>query len=99
MRYSFPALVGHALRGHRGWPRLWREPEPKAAYDVVAMPAVIFTDPEIVFQLFLEFRRGARFDRDGKGGGRDDGKGKRQKMLFHRAHPLTRASTAASTAS
>ena len=34
-RYSFASLVGHALRGHRNWPRVLRAPEPKRAYDVV----------------------------------------------------------------
>jgi heterotetrameric sarcosine oxidase beta subunit len=33
--YSIGALIRHALTGHRGWPRAWRDPDPKAAYDVV----------------------------------------------------------------
>lgn len=33
--YSFPALVRHALTGHRHWPRALRCAEPKAAYDAV----------------------------------------------------------------
>ena len=37
--YSFPALVGRALRGHRGWPAAWRSPEPKKSYDVVVIGA------------------------------------------------------------
>jgi methylglutamate dehydrogenase subunit A len=35
MRYSLASLVRGALRGHRNWPRAWRDPEPKAAYEVV----------------------------------------------------------------
>ena len=37
--YSFPALVGRALRGHRGWPAAWRSPEPNKSYDVVVIGA------------------------------------------------------------
>ena len=33
--YSIFALARHAATGHRDWPRAWRDPEPKAAYDVV----------------------------------------------------------------
>ena len=33
--YSLGALIRHAVSGHRGWPRAWRDPEPKPAYDVV----------------------------------------------------------------
>ncbi|MGD9802473.1 MAG: sarcosine oxidase subunit beta family protein [Hyphomicrobiaceae bacterium] len=39
MRFSFPALVGKAIRGHRHWPRQWRDPEPKASYDVIIVGA------------------------------------------------------------
>ena len=35
MRYSAFSLFTQALRGNRHWPPVWREPEPKAAYDVV----------------------------------------------------------------
>ncbi len=35
MRYSFLSLALNALRGDQHWPRLWRDPEPKPAYDVV----------------------------------------------------------------
>jgi methylglutamate dehydrogenase subunit A len=35
MRYSILSLAREALRGHRGWPRAWREPEPKPAYDAI----------------------------------------------------------------
>ena len=35
MRYSLGQIVRQALAGHRGWPRVWRAPEPKARYDVV----------------------------------------------------------------
>ena len=34
-RYSFPALVRHALGGHRGWQPLWRKPAPKPRYQIV----------------------------------------------------------------
>ncbi|MBM5811132.1 MAG: sarcosine oxidase subunit beta family protein [Gammaproteobacteria bacterium] len=33
--YSFPALVRHALTGHRRWPPALRLAEPKSAYDAV----------------------------------------------------------------
>ncbi len=35
MRYSVFDLARHALRGNQHWPPVWREPEPKARYDVV----------------------------------------------------------------
>lgn len=35
MRYSAWAIVRNALGGGRGWRRVWREPPPKPAYDVV----------------------------------------------------------------
>ena len=35
MRYSAWAIVRNALTGNRGWAPVWRDPEPKAAYDVV----------------------------------------------------------------
>ena len=35
MRYSIFSLGAQALNGHRGWPQAWRDPAPKAAYDVV----------------------------------------------------------------
>jgi sarcosine oxidase subunit beta len=34
-RYSFLALAGHALNGHRRWVPAWRKAAPKARYDVV----------------------------------------------------------------
>src|SRR5580698_3925542 len=34
-RYSFGALMRHALRGHRFWQPLWRKPSPKPRYHVV----------------------------------------------------------------
>jgi sarcosine oxidase subunit beta len=34
-RYSLPVLFGHALSGHRHWPRALRCAEPKAAYDAL----------------------------------------------------------------
>ncbi|MGR3485601.1 MAG: sarcosine oxidase subunit beta family protein [Paracoccaceae bacterium] len=33
--YSGLRLLGEALRGHRGWRPAWRDPAPKAEYDVV----------------------------------------------------------------
>jgi sarcosine oxidase subunit beta len=35
MRYSGLALLREALKGQAGWPRAWRDPAPKPAYDVV----------------------------------------------------------------
>ena len=34
-RYSLLNLLRHARRRHEHWQPAWREPEPKAAYDVV----------------------------------------------------------------
>jgi methylglutamate dehydrogenase subunit A len=34
-KYSAFRLLREALRGHRGWERAWRDPEPQSAYDVV----------------------------------------------------------------
>ncbi|MFT3802410.1 MAG: sarcosine oxidase subunit beta family protein [Burkholderiaceae bacterium] len=39
MRYSALAIIRQALRGHTGWPRQWRSPEPRSAYDVVIVGA------------------------------------------------------------
>jgi len=36
-RYSVFSLVANALGGHRGWPRAWRDPEPRPAYDVIVV--------------------------------------------------------------
>lgn len=35
MRYSAFSIFSQALRGNRGWQPAWREPEPKASYDVI----------------------------------------------------------------
>ncbi|MCO6051800.1 sarcosine oxidase subunit beta family protein [Mesorhizobium sp. RP14(2022)] len=35
MRYSAFRVLQEALRGHKGWRPLWRDPEPQAAYDTV----------------------------------------------------------------
>ncbi len=35
MRYSLGAIIRNAATGHKHWPRQWREPEPKKAYDIV----------------------------------------------------------------
>jgi sarcosine oxidase subunit beta len=35
--YSIFSLARHALRGHTNWPRAWRDPQPKSAYDVVVV--------------------------------------------------------------
>ncbi len=37
MTYSFPRLVREALRGNQGWTEAWRDPEPKAEYDVLVI--------------------------------------------------------------
>lgn len=34
-RYSFPRLLTHALCGHRHWPRVLRQADPRPAYDVI----------------------------------------------------------------
>ena len=34
-KYSLFGLLKHARRHHEDWPRVWRNPEPKASYDVV----------------------------------------------------------------
>lgn len=35
MRYSAFSIFSQALRGNRGWQPVWREPEPKASYDII----------------------------------------------------------------
>jgi heterotetrameric sarcosine oxidase beta subunit len=35
LRYSAFSIFSQALRGNRGWQPAWREPEPKASYDVI----------------------------------------------------------------
>jgi len=35
VEYSWLSLLRHGLTGHRGWPAVWRHPEPKDAYDAV----------------------------------------------------------------
>jgi heterotetrameric sarcosine oxidase beta subunit len=35
MRYSVGSIIANALSDNKGWKPLWREPEPKPAYDVV----------------------------------------------------------------
>jgi sarcosine oxidase subunit beta len=37
VRYSAFSLAREALRGHRDWPRAWRSPQPKKAYDAVVI--------------------------------------------------------------
>jgi sarcosine oxidase subunit beta len=39
MRYSFLTLLANALTGHRNWPRAWRDPAPKPAYDIIIVGA------------------------------------------------------------
>ena len=34
-RFSAGALLRHALSGHQGWSRFWRDPAPKQHYDVI----------------------------------------------------------------
>ncbi|HLB06609.1 MAG TPA: sarcosine oxidase subunit beta family protein [Alphaproteobacteria bacterium] len=38
-RYSIFSLARNALSHHEQWPRLWRSPEPKPAYDVIIVGA------------------------------------------------------------
>ncbi len=33
--YSLFSLARHAVKRHKNWPRAWRDPEPKSAYDVI----------------------------------------------------------------
>jgi heterotetrameric sarcosine oxidase beta subunit len=35
LRYSIFAVISQALNGQKGWTAAWREPTPKAAYDIV----------------------------------------------------------------
>jgi len=35
LRYSILSLASNAISRHRDWPRAWRSPDPKPAYDVV----------------------------------------------------------------
>src|SRR5215470_12097682 len=35
MRYSIFNLMRNSLTGHRHWPPVWRDAEPKSAYDIV----------------------------------------------------------------
>jgi heterotetrameric sarcosine oxidase beta subunit len=37
MRYSALKVFKEALTGHKGWEPVWREPEPKAEYDVIVI--------------------------------------------------------------
>jgi sarcosine oxidase subunit beta len=39
MRFSLFNLIQQGLAGNRGWPRQWRDPAPKPAYDVVIVGA------------------------------------------------------------
>ena len=39
MKFSLFNLLKQGLSGNAGWPRQWRDPEPKAAYDVVIVGA------------------------------------------------------------
>ncbi|MEQ9640430.1 MAG: sarcosine oxidase subunit beta family protein [Alphaproteobacteria bacterium] len=39
MRYSAWSLLREAFGGHRGWSRVWRDPEPQARYDIVIVGA------------------------------------------------------------
>jgi len=38
-RFSLKSLISEAFNAHEGWPRQWRAPEPKPAYDVVIVGA------------------------------------------------------------
>ncbi len=35
MRYSALSILKQGLTGHKGWPRMWRDPVPKDHYDVI----------------------------------------------------------------
>lgn len=35
MHYSALSLFWQGLKGHKGWGRMWRDPEPKAEYDII----------------------------------------------------------------
>ncbi len=35
MRYSALSVLKQGLTGHKGWKRMWRDPEPKKHYDVI----------------------------------------------------------------
>ncbi|MEM9277355.1 MAG: sarcosine oxidase subunit beta family protein [Pseudomonadota bacterium] len=35
MKYSALSVLWQGLTGHKGWPRAWRDPEPKPEYDVI----------------------------------------------------------------
>ena len=35
MRYSALSLLKNAFSGHSQWPKQWRSPEPKPAYDAI----------------------------------------------------------------
>jgi len=35
MRYNALQILKQGLTGHRGWKRMWRDPQPKAEYDVI----------------------------------------------------------------
>ena len=39
MRFSFASLLRQSFAGHQGWPRQWRDPEPKSEYDVIIVGA------------------------------------------------------------
>ena len=39
MRFSLANLVRQSFAGHKGWPRQWRDAEPKPAYDAVIVGA------------------------------------------------------------
>ena len=38
-KYSIFAVAREAMRGHRGWDKQWRSPEPKKSYDVIIVGA------------------------------------------------------------
>ena len=35
MKYSALSILWQGLKGHTGWPPMWRDPEPKAEYDII----------------------------------------------------------------
>ena len=35
VKYSILTIARNALTSHKNWPKQWRSPEPKSAYDVI----------------------------------------------------------------
>jgi heterotetrameric sarcosine oxidase beta subunit len=37
VKYSALSILWQGLKGHTGWPPMWRDPEPKAEYDIIVI--------------------------------------------------------------